>query len=165
MLLLDISHNVQLAMKSLILIVLALLVLGGGGYYYMNNMAAPAASDDTEMEQMDESMQAMEEAMNETVDTEAVTATAAAEVMYTEDGYTPKSVTIKAGESVKFSNQIEMETQVGFGEHLSHDEYPDMKTHPTLKMGESDVMTFPKAGTYSYHNHHKEEDKGTVIVQ
>jgi plastocyanin len=157
-------------MKSIILIVVALLVLGGGGYYYMTNMTASQSTPDVEMEKMDAAMEEMDHEMEEeemTADANytVTDAPSVAEFVYTKDGYSPKTVTIKAGETISFINKSEIETQPSFGEHMNHAAYPDKKVHPSLKMGESDKITFPEAGTFEFHNHHNEDHKGTVVVE
>ena len=86
-------------------------------------------------------------------------------VAYTDAGYTPKEITIKAGDMVVFDNQSKNEMMTAFGEHASHDEYPDKKAHPSVKAGEKTTITFPNAGTFAYHNHHAEENEGSVTVQ
>ena len=86
-------------------------------------------------------------------------------VTYTDTGYTPKEITIKAGDMVTFDNQSKSEMMTAFGEHASHDEYPDKKAHPSVKVGEKTTISFPNDGTFKYHNHHAEENEGSVVVQ
>jgi plastocyanin len=90
---------------------------------------------------------------------------AAPTVTYTDAGYAPGSVTIKAGTAVKFVNNAGGEMHTAFGEHASHDEYPDLIAHESMSVGQSDSITFPLTGSFEYHNHHNEEHVGTVIVE
>ena len=85
-------------------------------------------------------------------------------VNYTNKGFEPKELTIKAGDMVTFKDNSSHELMTAFGEHASHDEYPDGEAHPTIGKGESETITFPKTGTFDYHNHHLEEDEGSIIV-
>lgn len=86
-------------------------------------------------------------------------------VTYTDAGYTPKEITIKAGDMVVFDNQSKSEMMTAFGEHASHDEYPDKKAHLSVETGLQTTITFPNVGTFPYHNHHAEENEGSVVVQ
>lgn len=86
-------------------------------------------------------------------------------VAYSDSGYAQKELTIKAGDSVTFTNNSTRVLMTAFGEHATHDEYPDKKAHPTLEIGMSDTITFPVAGTFDYHNHHAEDDTGTIVVE
>jgi plastocyanin len=86
-------------------------------------------------------------------------------VVYTDAGYTPDSITIKAGDMISFENNSKNELMVTFGEHDDHDTAPDKKTHPSVKPGETTMVTFPEAGTFNYHNHHDDEQEGSVVVE
>ena len=88
-----------------------------------------------------------------------------ATVSYSDEGYAPASITIKASESVLFVSSAETQMQPSFGEHTDHDSYPDKKEHHAVEKGGSDSIMFPEAGTFQYHNHFEEEHIGTVVVQ
>ena len=134
--------------------IVVIVVVVFGGYMLMNRDAV----EDTN------SMQEMENEMNQAGGSEE---TAPDVVLYGDAGFAPKTVTIRTGETVEFMNGSKQDLHVSFGEHLDHDAYPDKKTHPNLpKNGAfTDIITFPTAGTYEYHNHHNEEHTGVVVVE
>lgn len=90
---------------------------------------------------------------------------AAAVVKYTDNGFVPKSVTIKKGESVEWVNEITAEMWVASAPHPQHTDYPGFDELKGSAKGESYSFTFDKAGTWKYHNHLDPKDFGSVIVQ
>lgn len=105
-------------------------------------------------------------------------ATGGAEVHYTTAGFTPKSVTIKAGEKVTFVNDTSGPMWVAADEHPTHTEYDgsDRATHCSgtysgatpfdqCQPGSSYSFVFTKAGSFEYHNHSAAQFSGMVVVQ
>ena len=100
-------------------------------------------------------------------------------VTYTDSGYSPKSVTIKVGDSVTFANNSLRNMWTASGVHPTHTAYSgtSLSQHcpDTAEVafdqckgeasGVSWTFTFTKAGTWGYHNHSRSSDTGTVIVQ
>jgi plastocyanin len=86
------------------------------------------------------------------------------QVSYTDDGFANK-LTIKANDQVVFTNNSSEALLVTFGEHGNHAEYPDGKDHPMIAKGMTDTITFPKAGTYEFHNHYLDEHTGEIVVE
>jgi len=100
-------------------------------------------------------------------------------VTYTDTGYSPKTVTIKAGQSVTFVNNSSHTMWTASGVHPTHTVYsgtslsqhcPDTANTSfdecqAVNPGISWTFTFKKVGTWSYHNHRQASDTGTVIVQ
>lgn len=99
-------------------------------------------------------------------------------VSYTASGFSPQSVTVRAGQAVRFVNQTSARMWVAADEHPTHTEYDgsDRATHcsgtysgPTpfdqCQAGSEYTFVFTKAGTFDYHNHAAAEHSGTVVVQ
>ncbi|KND47011.1 MAG: hypothetical protein AB199_01090 [Parcubacteria bacterium C7867-004] len=102
-------------------------------------------------------------------------------VSYSDSGFYPKSVTIRAGDTVRFVNQSTHGMWVGGDEHPTHTEYDGTSTKDHCANGAATngtfdqcsaaanggtfEYTFTKAGTHGYHNHVQSADKGDVIVQ
>jgi plastocyanin len=85
-------------------------------------------------------------------------------VTLTSDGYSPATLTIKVGSTVKWVNDSGESATVNSDPHPTHTNYPP------LNLGKFDnggtlSLTFDKAGTYGYHNHLNASEKGTIIVQ
>ena len=101
------------------------------------------------------------------------------EVIYTDAGYSPKEITIKAGDTVTWNNQSSGGMWTASGMHPSHvmysgtsmDEHcPDTSNTAfdecvAHQKGESWSFTFTKAGTWRYHNHINASRFGSVVVQ
>ena len=86
-------------------------------------------------------------------------------VEYTDSGFTPKSVTVKVGETVTFVNKSKKGMWVASAVHPTHQEYPEFDQKTSVKNGESYSFTFTKPGSWKYHNHVGPSDGGTVVVQ
>ena len=83
-------------------------------------------------------------------------------VLYSESGFSPKTLTVKKGTTVLFKKEISFPMWVGSDPHPAHTGYPafDQKT-----TGDSYSFTFTEAGSYPYHNHMNPGHAGTIIVE
>jgi|SRR3989344_2499481 len=102
----------------------------------------------------------------------------AALVSYTNDGYTPATVNIKKGETVRFVNNSDRDTWPASARHPDHVVYDGTSrtehcpnTDGTafdacrgLTPGESWEFTFDKVGEWAYHDHLIAQYFGKVIV-
>lgn len=124
-------------MKNLVIILLVLAVLGGGGYLVYNKLI----KTDT---------------LN-TLETVSQKQTGGTIVDIKNFNYLPRTITIKAGESVTWTNS----------DLLGHTATADDNTWDTgnISNGESVSIKFEKAGTYTYHCQPHPVMKGTVIVE
>lgn len=97
------------------------------------------------------------------------------EIDYTNDGFTPNSVTIKAGDTIKFINKSIETMWVGSNSHPSHTFYSGTKLREHCPdtagtafdqcgTGNEYSFTFTKAGSWNYHNHRDAGMEGTVVV-
>ncbi len=137
-------------MKKTILWIVVIVIIALGGYYFMNMRNTDTVGTDI----VPDINQATE------------IPTAGIQVMYTDTGFEPGALTIKAGQKIEFMNHTSSkDLHVGFGEHLDHSEYPDQIAHPLIKPGGGDIVTFPTAGSFEYHNHFEEGHTGTVAVE
>lgn len=101
-------------------------------------------------------------------------------VTYTDDGFSPASITVQVGDTVRFTNNSAGGMWVAVDEHPTHTEYDGTSTRehcadgvPTSDVfdqctrnqsGESWDYRFMKAGTFEYHNHAQASHGGTVTV-
>lgn len=110
------------------------------------------------------------------LDTEDETgATYDALVTYTDDGFTPETVTIQAGETVRFVNESSRDMWVGSDNHPTHTLYPGSSTDDCLGSsfdqcegtgsGTFFTFTFTEVGTWGYHNHVRSSHGGVIIVE
>lgn len=101
------------------------------------------------------------------------------EVIYTDDGFSPKDLTIRVGDTVTWKNQTSAGMWVGSALHPSHTVYsgtplnehcPDPKNESfdqctSSASGTTWSFTFLKEGTWRYHNHVQASDFGSVVVE
>jgi amicyanin len=86
---------------------------------------------------------------------------ATASVQILKDSYAPPSITIKAGDSVTWSNAY---TTPGNGHTVTSSGRGPLKS-PSLSQGGTFSYTFAAAGTYAYYCAIHPDMTGTVIVQ
>lgn len=85
-------------------------------------------------------------------------------VKITADGFSPKTITVKVGESVTWTNADTENHTVNSAPHPTHTAYPPLNLD-VIKSGTSKSLTFPTAGTYKYHDHLNPSLTGSVTVQ
>ena len=86
-------------------------------------------------------------------------------VIYTDQGYSPATLTVKAGTSVIFKNQSTGQMWTASAVHPTHTILPEFDPKTGTPPQASYSFTFLKAGTWKYHNHLKPNHGGTVIVE
>lgn len=95
-------------------------------------------------------------------------------VEYTDSGFSPATVTVSQGETVRFVNNSSRGVWVGGDNHPTHGIYPEVTendclgtsfdTCRTLQAGEFWEFTFNHKGEWGYHNHVRASEAGTVVV-
>lgn len=86
-------------------------------------------------------------------------------VFYTDKGFSPSSLEIKAGETVQFVNNSSGGMWAASGPHPDHTAYPEFDPKRNIPSGEIYEFTFTRIGEWKYHNHTKAGMYGTVIVK
>jgi len=79
-------------------------------------------------------------------------------------GFSPTTLTIKAGTRVIWTNKS------GSAISVNSDIHPTHKLYPPLNLGEvpnggNVTLVFDKPGTYKYHDHYNPSQTGTVVVE
>ncbi len=82
----------------------------------------------------------------------------------TDSGFLPVSVTIKTGQTVRWTNTSKKEASVNSNPHPAHNLNRFLNLGE-LPPGSSFQVAFEKEGTYSYHNHLNPTQQGTIIVK
>lgn len=85
-------------------------------------------------------------------------------VVYTNEGYFPKQLTVKKGESVKFVNMSDRMVWTASDEHPSHNIYPEFDQKTVGGKDNEYIFKFEKVGVWNYHNHTFAAHFGTVTV-
>ncbi|OGI29268.1 MAG: hypothetical protein A2288_00610 [Candidatus Moranbacteria bacterium RIFOXYA12_FULL_44_15] len=86
-------------------------------------------------------------------------------VAYTDAGFSPKTVTVKVGDTVMFRNDSSGGMWVASAPHPVHTDYPEFDAKKSYVKGEAYSFTFEKSGTWKFHNHLKSTDFGSVTVE
>jgi len=162
--------------KTIITVIVLIIVLAGIYYLAGNNNSAPANQNQNKNNSSATSEQYANPetpaSLEEPVFTEHV-------VIYTDDGYTPSSLSIKEGESVKFENQSSRAMWTASDLHPSHTAYEGtaLKEHCPdaddssfdacggTQPGEMWKFTFTKKGNWNYHNHLAPSHLGAILVE
>ena len=94
-------------------------------------------------------------------------------VIYTDSGYSPKSLTIKKGETVVFKNESSRGMWTASAMHPTHNGYPTtggclgstFDECEAIQPGGSWSFKFDFAGSWGYHNHVSASHFGKIIVE
>lgn len=88
----------------------------------------------------------------------------ASTVTYTDSGFSPNTITVKKGTTVKFVNQGSGGMRVASAVHPTHQLLPGFDQLKSVVKGGTYEYTFEKVGTWKYHNHVNVSDTGSVVV-
>lgn len=96
----------------------------------------------------------------------AMTAEGATEfkIAITDTGYSPSLLSINVGDTITWTNGAVKPSNVSSDPHPAHTDYVPLNLG-MFNPGETQSLTFDKAGTYGYHNHLNPTQTGTVIVK
>lgn len=86
-------------------------------------------------------------------------------IIYTDNGFSPGTITVKVGTPVTFINQSSEDMWVASNPHPIHTDLSGFDEKQSVSNGGSYTYTFEKAGTWGFHNHKNPTMTGTVIVQ
>lgn len=92
------------------------------------------------------------------------TAVEETKVTLTSDGFSPKSITIKKGSKVVWTNSSGKVATVDSAPHPVHTNYPPLNLG-SFNDGDSLELSFPDSGSYKYHNHLNASHGGTITVE
>ena len=147
--------------KNVAIAIAVILILLVGGWFLMRPKAqvTPVASDvpvSTPVQSESVTPAASEGASmnkNETV------------VKISSDAFSPKSVTIKAGDTVTWMNKDTADHQVNSDPHPTHTLFPILNKIGLIKAGDKKSLQFTTAGTFTYHDHLNPSLIGSITVQ
>lgn len=155
--------------NSLILVIVLLVIVAAGAWWVLSREEAPAPS-----ESLGQVEGTTEEAF---VDDSKDGAAEGVTIRYTAAGFVPSAVTVKKGTRVTFVNETTEEMWVASDEHPTHTQYdgtnkdehcadgqPSATAFDQCGVSQSYSFRFDKAGSWAYHNHREDEDRGTVTV-
>lgn len=85
-------------------------------------------------------------------------------VTLTQNGFSPATLTVKAGTTVTWVNKSGTDATVNSNPHPIHTAYLPLNLG-NFSDGATLSLSFDKPGTYGYHNHLDASQKGTIVVQ
>jgi plastocyanin len=88
---------------------------------------------------------------------------ARASIVYTTDGFSPADVSIKAGESIRITNEAGRPMQLHSDPHPQHTLEPELNVG-TVQSGESMTFTLTQMGDWGYHDHLNPSMTGVIHV-
>ncbi len=88
-----------------------------------------------------------------------------ATIEYMDTGFTPPSLEVMAGTTVTFINRSTADMWVASNPHPTHTTLPEFDELKSVGNGGSYAYTFTTPGIWSYHNHARARDTGTIIVK
>ncbi len=95
-------------------------------------------------------------------------ASATTEISITDEGFSPESLTVNAGQRVTWTNTDNIVHYVAPNDHPSHQRYAgvwDDDGSGRISPGETYSITISTPGTYRYHDHLDSSVIGTLIVE
>lgn len=148
-------------------IALAVAIVVVGLFFYFNDAQAPAQQNIQQ-----ESTTITVPQTNETTSTtpapkpvvKTVVPVAKNTVSYTNGTFTPTTLNVKAGESVKFVNNSTLSMWVMSGPDAYHSEYPSFNQERSVGKSGMYSFTFVTPGTYQYFNKNNPSAKGLIVV-
>jgi plastocyanin len=141
--------------KNLIIIIIIVVVIIAGGFFLFknsSNQTSPATISPTSQTSQQAESPSPSEAMSQNT------------VTLTQNGFEPQTITITVGEKVTWINKSGDVATVNSDVHPTHLLYPPLNLGQFTD-GKTMELTFPKAGTFTYHDHYHPNRTGKVIVQ
>jgi plastocyanin len=168
-------------MKTALALIVVVVVVIAGYFLFATKTQAPVTTQDVNPGNSAPTETATPNPTGTTTTTTSinttVTATAAKTVTVTYNGstFSPASVTIKKGDSVKFVDTSSSPMWIASNPHPTHQGYsgttasqhcPDTTgtAFDQCSAGSSYTFTFQKVGSWGYHNHANHSVTGTVVV-
>jgi plastocyanin len=166
----------QNTISFLLGVIVVVLVAGAGYYYFVKDSTNDLVLSIPEVETQTATVANINDATTTTTASTSTTATTTSTttatttaktitVTYSDSGFSPKSVEIAIGDTVKFVNNSKKNMWVASDPHPAHSEYPDFDQKASSAKGTSFSFTFTKAGNWKYHNHKQSSDTGVVVVK
>jgi plastocyanin len=129
--------------KFIIAIVVLAVVVAGGVYWFMrkdSNTTTNTSSSSTN------------------------TAGQAEVIIYSDGGFSPATLTAKAGDTITVRNTSSHDIQMDSNPHPIHTDDPDLNVG-AVAAGQSMNFMVNNKGTFGYHNHLNPAQKGTIVIQ
>jgi len=149
-------------MKKSYLLIIVLIVVVGGILFFANRGSAPSSPTENGNN------------LSNNSETQKVPqASTGGTVIYTDKGFSPPVLQIKAGMTVVFKNSSLKDVWPASDPHPAHNGYPQKGTCRgwafdacnVIPPGGSWSFKFDLKGSWGYHNHLAPSERGTIIVE
>lgn len=84
-------------------------------------------------------------------------------IIFTDDGFSSATYTVRKGEVVTVTNKSSMELQFSSDNHPTHTQEPELNMD-VLAPGQSGTFTPTEVGTWTFHDHINSQFTGTLKV-
>lgn len=85
-------------------------------------------------------------------------------IVYSDDGFGQKSLTVKAGSIVSIRNNSSRILQFDSDPHPQHTDNPELNIG-NISPGHQRSVTVTKTGSHGFHNHANDDHTGTLVVE
>jgi plastocyanin len=143
-------------MNKKVIIGLAVVIVLGGAIWAFMAMKNQTPTDSTASDQP--------VGNNQSGTPSDTPSTSGTEIVYTDSGFSPKSLTVKTGTAIKITNKSSGPLEFSSDDHPTHTKHPEFNLD-TISAGSAETLEAKTAGTWGYHNHLKAQDTGMIIVQ
>jgi plastocyanin len=137
-----------------VIITTVVVVVGLGGWWVIASMSAndmnDSSNDTTNGQEQGESA-------DENVE-------AAATITYTGEAFTPATITVKAGDTIKIMNDGENVMYFASDEHPTHLDNSELNVGD-VEPGSSATFTIASSGTWGFHDHYNASAGGEIIAE
>lgn len=146
--------------KAIIAVVAVVLIAAGGALALMSgksdDTAKEPSSSTTAPESTANTTESATEGSNEAAKEDTIT--------YNNDGFSPSSLSAKAGSQVTVKNASSRSLQFDSDPHPQHTDNPELNIG-IIAPGDSKSFTVTTTGSHGFHNHLNASDTGTLTVQ
>ncbi len=150
-------------MNKWILAVIAVVIIAGGGALALLSNKSDTTTKNTTSNTSNEPAKKADTSTR--ANTQASASTAATNtITYSDSGFSPASLTVKAGDKVTVKNTASSALQFDSNPHPQHTDDPELNIG-LINPGQSQTITVTKTGSHGYHNHLNSGDTGMLIVQ
>lgn len=150
--------------SGIIAAVIAVLVVAGGAFALTRKSSPKPATEQTTQTTADKNQSTTTPTTTDTNTTPEAPDSSAATITYTDDGFSPGTLTVKAGTKVTIQNKSTHTIEFDSDPHPVHTTNRDLNVG-TVAAGQSMTFTTDKTGTFGYHDHLDASKTGTLIVQ
>lgn len=150
-------------MKKSVIIGLVVLALVAGGVVFAMNKKDKKPSSTTST--TDTNQAASTTPSNSTTNnTTGSTTSEEATITYSNDGFSPSTLTVKSGTRITIKNTSDHDMQFDSDPHPVHTADTELNVD-MVGAGQTATFTVTKKGTFGYHNHLNPNQTGTIVVQ